>query len=79
MTTKLFHRPKYNVYMPEYYYGSVDGYWGMYSDGFPQEIVLVQNFRKIYKPMIDRDPRCKAIIRQFRKELRNRIGQEMKT
>ena len=78
MTTKLFHRPQYNIYMPECYYGSVDGYWGMYSDGFPQEIIQIHNFREICEPFIDRDPKCKAIIRQFRKELRKRIEKEGK-
>lgn len=74
MTTKLFHRPLYNIYMPDWFYGSYEDYFKMYSDGFPKVLCKFPEFGQTFNPMIDREPKCKDIIRRYKKLLNEKVG-----
>jgi len=73
MTIKQMHRPQYGIHMPDYYWGGVEGYKALFSEGFPRNMLQIENFNKIFKPMIDRDIRFKGLIQELIKDYKAQI------
>lgn len=73
MTFMQFNRPKYDIHMPDYFYDKAESYMAMYSDNFPKGLYKFSDFKKIFTPMIDTEPKCKDIIRRYKKLLSEKL------
>ena len=58
LTINQMTRPKYGIIMPDYFYGDVDEYMELFSDGYDENLPHLfhaKDFNKVFCPLIDRE------------------------